>query len=236
MKETIRISGKDLGAIALKDFCPRCFWIKLHSKGQIPFQIFPGIFSSIDAYTKRVVHAWFDKTGAPPPWLNGLDDVVAYKEPPTYHKFNTIVKEFGINLTGSPDGVFVRRNGSLVIIDYKTAKFTGTQDDLHPMYEAQLNAYAYISESIGFGSVTGLALIYMEPVTDDETAGNSQNRRPNGFTMPFSANVLSVTLDPTILDRLFRITRELWDTPSPPALTASCKDCKKLHDLIQRVS
>jgi hypothetical protein len=154
MQEIIRISGKDLGAIALADFCPRCFWVKLHNKGQIPFQIFPGIFSSIDAYTKRVVHAWFDEAGGPPPWLKELDGVIGYKEPPTYHKFNTIVDEFGINLTGSPDGVFVCRDGSFMIVDYKTAKFTGNQDNLHPMYEAQLNAYAYISERIGFGSVT----------------------------------------------------------------------------------
>jgi len=98
MKETVRISGKDLGAIALADFCPRCFWVKLHSKGQLPYQIFPGIFSSIDAYTKRVVHAWFDEAGEPPPWLKGLDGVTGYKEPPTYHKFNTINDEFGINL------------------------------------------------------------------------------------------------------------------------------------------
>ncbi len=69
------MSGKDLGAIALTDFCSRCFWVKLHSRGQLPFQIFPGIFSSIDAYTKRVVHAWFDEFGKPPPWLKGLDGV-----------------------------------------------------------------------------------------------------------------------------------------------------------------
>jgi len=147
MKEIIRISGKDLGAVALADFCPRCFWIKLHNKGQIPFQIFPGIFSSIDAYTKRVVHAWFDESGSPPPWLKELDGVTGYKEPPTFHKFNTIVDEFDINLTGSPDGVFVRNDGSLMIVDYKTAKFTGNQDNLHPMYEAQLNAYALAFDS-----------------------------------------------------------------------------------------
>jgi len=51
------ISAKTLGELALPDFCPRCFWLKLHAK-HIPYQIFPGIFSSIDAYTTRVVHAW----------------------------------------------------------------------------------------------------------------------------------------------------------------------------------
>jgi hypothetical protein len=123
-----------------------------------------------------------------------------------------------------------------MIIDYKTAKFTGNQDNLHPMYEGQLNAYAYIGERTGFGPVSGLALIYMEPVTDDKTAGHSQNRRPDGFTMPFAANVLQVTLDPSILRPLFKMTRETWELSSPPPQSPSCKDCKKLHDLIQRVT
>jgi hypothetical protein len=121
MNEQIRISGKDLGAIALADFCPRCFWIRLHCKGQIPFQIFPGIFSSIDGNTKRVIHTWFDDHGGPPPWLNDLKGVVGYKEPPTFHKFNTVIKEFDILLTGSPDGVFICDDDSHMIIDYKTA-------------------------------------------------------------------------------------------------------------------
>ena len=42
------ISAKTLGEPVLPDFCPRCFWLKLHAR-QLPFQIFPGIFSSIDA-------------------------------------------------------------------------------------------------------------------------------------------------------------------------------------------
>jgi len=48
----LRISAKNLGELARPEFCPRCFWLRAHAK-RLPFQIFPGIFSSIDAYTKR---------------------------------------------------------------------------------------------------------------------------------------------------------------------------------------
>jgi hypothetical protein len=183
-----------------------------------------------------VVHAWFDESGGPPPWLKDLDAVTGYKEPPNYHKFNTINDEFGIHLTGSPDGVFLRNDGSYMIVDYKTAKYTGTQDSLHPMYEGQLNAYAYIGERTGLSPVTRLALIYMEPVTDDVAASQAQNRRSDGFAMHFIANVLPVTLDPTILNPLFRKTRETWELSSPPPQSLSCKDCNMLHDLIERMS
>ena len=51
----MRISAKDLGWLAVDDFCSRCFWIERHAKG-LPYQVgFPGIFSSIDAYTKNIV-------------------------------------------------------------------------------------------------------------------------------------------------------------------------------------
>jgi hypothetical protein len=72
--EQIRISAKSLGELALTDFCPRCFWIKLQLQNKLPFQIFPGIFSSIDSYSKRVIHSWFDKKGEAPPWLSKRRD------------------------------------------------------------------------------------------------------------------------------------------------------------------
>ena len=62
------------------------------------------------------------------------------------------------------------QDGSHLIVDYKTAKFTAHQDELFPMYEVQLNAYAVIGEQKGIAPVSGLALVYTEPVTDDATA------------------------------------------------------------------
>jgi len=52
----LRISAKTLGELAFPDFCPHCFWLKLRVR-RLPFQIFPGIFSAIDAYTRHAVHA-----------------------------------------------------------------------------------------------------------------------------------------------------------------------------------
>lgn len=59
----LQISGKDLGALALWHSCPRCFWIQRRAK--LPWQIFPGIFSSIDSCSKKAVHAHFDAKGRP---------------------------------------------------------------------------------------------------------------------------------------------------------------------------
>ena len=232
MSEQIRISAKNLGALALDEFCPRCSWIKLRLRDKIPYQIFPGIFSSIDSYNKRVVHSWIEKHGGRPPWLDGLGEVVAYREPPHFSKFNIVDDEYNILLTGSPDGVFVRGDKSHLIVDYKTAKFTGAQDKLLPMYDAQLNAYALIGEQRGLAPVSGLALIYMEPKTGDEVASRDENHREDGFIMGFSANIFTVTLAPTKLRPLLAKTREIYELTSPPVGRAGCKDCPLVDQLV----
>ena len=150
----IRISGKNLGALALPAVCKRCFWLKLRMAFGMPYSIFPGIFSSIDAFTKRVIHAYFDEHGTSPPWLGDLGPLVGYREPPHFSAFNIVDEEYAILLTGMPDGIFVGPDGSFMIVDYKTAKFTANQDALLPMYDIQLNAYAIIGEQCGFASVT----------------------------------------------------------------------------------
>ena len=137
----------------------------------------------------RVVHGYFDANGRLPGWLAELGPVVGYREPPHHSKFNTVIEKHNVLLTGTPDGVFVRPDGSHIIVDYKTAKFTGTQDSLFPMYEAQLNAYALLGERSGFNPVAGLALIYMEPVSDEpiDAAGRCNEL---GFEIDFRQRVL----------------------------------------------
>jgi hypothetical protein len=228
----VRISAKNLGEVALPDFCSRCFWVKLRTRNRLPYQIFPGIFSSIDSYSKRIVHSWFDKHHGPPTWLTGLGDIVTYRHPPHYSKFQIVNAKNDILLTGSPDGVLVRGDGSYVIVDYKTAKYTATQDELFPMYAAQLNAYALIGEQCGLTPVSGLALVYTEPVTDEASATADVNHRGSGFAMGFVATVLEVPLDTNMLMPLLARTREIYDLQTSPSGRDGCKDCKLLKDLL----
>ncbi|MHC4767642.1 MAG: hypothetical protein ACYTEI_02895 [Planctomycetota bacterium] len=91
MSGQLRISAKQLGAVALGNFCPRCFWLKLQLGHRLPFQIFPGIFSSIDAYTKRMVHDYFDRHGVPPEWLAPLGPITGYRNPPSAATYQTVI-------------------------------------------------------------------------------------------------------------------------------------------------
>jgi len=80
-----------------------------------------------------------------------------------WSKYFLIDEETNIKLTGQPDEILKKKDGSYSIIDYKTSKFTANQDSLHPMYKTQLNGYAYIAEKIGLSPVSQLVLLYYEP-------------------------------------------------------------------------
>ncbi len=232
MSDQIRISAKNLGALALPDLCPRCFWLKLRLGHRLPYRIFPGIFSSIDSYSKWMIHSWFDRHGEAPPWLQALGALAGYRPPPHHSEFQVVDKKTNILLTGSPDGMFVRPDGSYLIVDYKTGRHTATEDRLYPMYQVQLNAYARIAEACGLAPVTGLALVYTEPVTDPASASQDGVHRDDGFVMGFVAHVVAVPLKTRSLAPLLARTRQIHDLPSGPAGRKGCRDCQLVERLV----
>ncbi|MCZ6865926.1 MAG: PD-(D/E)XK nuclease family protein [Chloroflexi bacterium] len=225
------ISAKNLGSFAIEGACRRCLWIGLHVK-PLPYQTFPGIFSSIDAYNKRIVHQYFDREGKMPSWLTTLGDVENYVEPPSYHKFSYHEPDLDVTIRGTPDGVFKMRDGSYTIVDYKTAKYTPGQERLLPIYRAQLNGYALLGNRLDLGPVTQIALVYMEPVTDQDTAALPEMVNGRGFTLGLSATVVPVDLDPDgMIPRLMRRAKEVYDLAAPPEPGDACKDCSAVLGL-----
>ena len=193
----LRISAKNLGHLALLHACPRCFWISTHFR--LPYQIFPGIFSSIDSYTKKVIHLHLEQTGHLPSWLDGFGDLGRLIPVPHHSRFWMTDRETGVTLTGVPDELTEAQEG-LWILDYKTARFTGNQDALLPIYRVQLNGYALIAQRILKKPVVGLGLIYFEPVTDIQSAEGLVDE--TGFKMGFRARLLPLELDPDLVPAL----------------------------------
>jgi len=154
MDNLIQISAKNLGALALPNFCPRCFWIKLKLHNKLPWQIFPGIFSSIDSYSKKITWKYYDKYKSLPPWFTELGDFVEPVKVPHFNKFFIIDEESGVKLTGVPDEIVKTSDNKCFIVDYKTARFTEHQDSLMPLYKVQLNGYAMIGEKCGFSPMS----------------------------------------------------------------------------------
>jgi hypothetical protein len=232
----LRISAKDLGALALDGFCPRCFW--LDRRMDLPFQMgFPGIFSSIDAYTKAVVNDRIRRGQGLPSWLSSLGEAKRVLEP----HFRTFWTDLdGVALTGAVDALLEMADGSYMVLDYKTARHTPNQDALLPVYRVQLNGYALIAEALGMAPVKKLALVYFEPPDPRERAAfgsiAAQHTTPSGFAMPFTPHVEWVNKDSASVGRLVEIARSVYESPVPPPATEGCEDCVSLDALVALLS
>ena len=234
--DQIRISAKNLRALALDGFCPRCFWLKMNCR-ELPYQIFPGIFSSIDSYTKKVTNIHYEKTLRIPDWFEPLGDIVKPVKAPSLSTFYIVDPVTNIKLTGVPDEVFQKKDGSYFIADYKTAKYTGNQDKLLPMYEIQLNGYAFIGERTGLKPMTGLGLVYYEPQTDLEVDGLDSVLLSDGFMLPFVGKLLPIEVRPNAtIPPLMKKVRQICDLPKAPEGTIGCEDCEKVNKLIELAS
>lgn len=132
--------------------------------------------------------------------------------------------------------MFRRVDGTLLIADYKTAKFTPAADELRPTYEVQLNSYAYIAASMELPEVTGLALLYFEPETEVDHAICPENGYLEGFRMGFKCGVHEIPMGIDLIPALLMQVRELFDLKKAPAGNGKCKECVKLDGLVSLVS
>jgi len=213
----MNIAVKELAALNMPDACPRCFYLK---HAGVPWQIFPGIFSSIAKYSEECLLAMGDSSPIGP---------AVIEKAPHWSKFQATV--CGVTLRGSPDWV-VRRTGP-EIWDNKTGMASG--DRLLPLYEAQLNGYAYIWEYLHDERVSRLGLCYWEPQTD----GASERVRPPDFFMKFQPKLVEVPvrqdgLSQGLIPDLLARAKTILSGKCPPS-TGQCKDCAKLDVILQLI-
>ena len=230
--QQIRISAKNLGQLALSDCCPRCFYIKMKLNNKLPWQIFPGIFSTIDSYSKKITWQYFEKFKKVPPWFEPFGEFTNMLPVPGWSKFCIVDSQTGIMLTGVPDDIFIMADGRYFIIDYKTAKYTGNQDKLLGMYRVQLNGYALIFEKLGLGKVGGLGLCYYEPQGDAPTVSFGTVVRTDGFVIPFRAHLKEIGLDAEEVVRLLKVVREMVVQGVVPQGNGDCQDCRQLGEVL----
>jgi len=231
----LTISTGTLSGLVQPDFCPRCFWIKLKCEGKIPYQIpMPGIFTSIHSYITKVVHRHYEKEGKLPEWFPYIGEVVKLEKTPSYHQFKVTDPETSITLRGTPDAVFQLEGSRYHIVDYKTARLTATQDELFPMFEVQLNAYAYIANRTLFSPVSDLSLIYLDPDTDFESNPDLLSRSEDYLTLGFTPKIKPVEIKAdSFIEELLHRANEISQQDSPPEHTYASQDCQLLERLVE---
>jgi hypothetical protein len=235
--EPVTISARTLGELQLPTFCPKCYWIKLRLNNKVPFQIpMPGIFNSLDSYGKNLIHGFFDQNHTLPPWFPGLGNVTGYVEGRILHwsRFKWEDLTTRITLRGTPDDIFELADSSFHIVDYKTAKATATQDELFPLYEVQINVYAYIFDLTKLGSINNLSLIYMEPLTEIGSGELPSLMSNAAYSLKFKATQKHVPLRANeLVPELLKRARQIIDEPKPRAGRRGCRDCELLEQLMK---
>ena len=228
----LTISATELGGYAGFGFCARCAWIRMHVR-PLPWQGFPGIFSSIDRYTKLVILGHLGREGHLPPWLSEIGDADGHIDPPHWSRFKAVDEATGSTLRGEADAIFRLDNGTCAIVDYKTSRYNPENRGQLRIYRAQLNAYAWIGRRLDLPPVSRLALVYMEPATDDETLAAPELIDAKGFALGFRPRVVEVAHEPDrLIPPLLRQAAHIHALPAPPEAGSGCRDCAALDGLL----
>ena len=230
------ISAKWLSQFAGYNPCYRCIWIAYNVR-PLPYQMFPGIFSTIDSYNKKIVHSYIDANGKLPHWLTSLGTIDHYIKPPHYSKFSILHEQSRITLRGEADGMFRMIDQSLTIIDYKTSRHNTNNQYLLAGYEIQLNGYAFIANELGMGPVKQLALVYMEPLTEENMIKEfNPVIHCSGFLMQFRAKIVPVNLNPyKIIPDLLSKAQQVLESTVAPNGNPVCKNCAAVDSLAKLV-
>jgi hypothetical protein len=224
--DTIRVSPRHLGQMRRPGFCPHCFWYSIALGFRHPFDMsMPGILFNLDRFEKILVEAHFNEKESAPKWLASLGCVEPIAFPA---KMTEEIPNLGLTLVGMPDAVFRKKDGSLVLVDYKTAKYKGADDPFMPVYETQLWGYARLLEHEGVGKVTSAALVYFANTLHEYADKPLDLLTSDGIRVPFDVKIHEVKLDLKALNPLLKAFRGYADMPGPPDGVDKCKTCRQL--------
>jgi hypothetical protein len=225
------ISPKQLGELANPDFCPRCFWLHQRMGFKAPFSMFPGIFSTLDKYQKNMVTEHIKAHGKVPEWLNVFGEFTEVVPSPHWSKFSMDLPD-GWKFRGATDTLLRKTDGSLFILDEKTAMPKGEGHPLEALYDVQLNGYAKIAEAVGLGPVSGLGIVYNTPQQFGEDITVEKMASDDSYTMKFVPVTREVSIDGDNITILLSRATTIIEMETCPTGNEGCKNCLKIDELV----
>lgn len=166
MNPPYRITPRNLGSLELEDACLKDFFYKSKLRFQPPYNDFgAALFSDCQRIQEAMIGHYLEKDGCLPKSFSPFCDVTERVEVNKHWSKYGYMHKSGVWLYGSPDEVFYRKDGSVLIWDHKTAhpKADGVKDKFLPQYETQVTGYGLIAEEgLGLGTVSAGALGYWD--------------------------------------------------------------------------
>ncbi len=220
-----RITPTKLAALCAPGFCPRCYWRLLRLEFKKPFLFpLPAIMQHLDKHQKQGAIVSLRDEGELPKFFGpfaSATEVVPVASLSGYHEPTKL------KLFGKPDLVLKAEDGTLMVLDNKTADVKAEDHPLSAAYRVQVNFYAYLlthAEMAQEVSRAGLVYYVFSPVKDDDI--------PDYFSdyevlARFEPKAQEVELDPDrIIPPLLKKVRQLLDLTEAPEPKADCPDCE----------
>jgi hypothetical protein len=230
----LRITPKRLGQILMDSFCARCFWYLLQQRFHPTFDHFGGaIFNDLERAQMAVVGDLLQKNRELPEEFAPFCDLVDRVEyPRNWRKFKHIL-DSGVELYGVPDDIFNVSDGSIAIIDHKSAHPREGKDPYLPCYQTQVIGYALIAEfGLNLGCVSKAGLFYWSAQHEAVISEPGKSYHHKKLWMSFVPKPVAFDIDYALLDAPLKEAVRLWDENTPPERSDGCKDCKKLDALM----
>ena len=229
-----QITPKRLGLICVDAYGPRCFWYLLKLRFQPPFGFGGAIWKNLEQAQIAVMDHMIEKKKRLPKEFAPFQNLVSVVEyPRSYKKFRCRHKS-GITLYGEPDSIYEVDDGSIAVIDQKTAHPKEGTDPMLPCYICQTIGYSYIAEfGLKLGTVSMAGLMYWSCQHPDVVADPGAFYENGQLSVAFAPHPLSVDIDYSMLDAPLKEALSVWEAPCPPERGAKCKDCVKLDALLQ---
>jgi len=223
----VRIAAKQLGWLKMEDYCPRCLWLmQKHPLPEDTIYTSPlsRIFRQFEDFINRSATQGMQQTSQLPSWLSSA----LRKEFPSMPGVRQMVIPTSwwsltmgsATLTGKPDVLMQLEDGTWLIADYKLSQPSGRYA---PLYETQLNAYAFLAKRLQGLKVSRLALIYFEL---DERGVAMPTM--SGIMTPMKVSVQPVEVwDEEEVIALVEQMAKLLSREQPPEPKPDCSRCGK---------
>ncbi len=220
----LTISATKLAKLALDDVCERCWWLEQQIK--LPYQSFPGVFSTLDKASKLCLEHWVMTRGLTPPWMSQFSTFKTLIKPPHFTKFG--FTHGGLHVRGVADAIVLLEDDTLLIPDFKTAIFTEAQERMVPVYAAQLNCYAMAAENQAIGDVSQIAIVYCQP----QAAGEEMDiDRVSGFGVHFQALAMPVHRNDERIKQMCDRAAGILSQDKPPTPYLQCEECPRVEHM-----
>jgi len=229
----LEITPKRLGMIAVKKYCPRDFWYLLQFRFRPPFNSFGGaIFKQMEQIQMAIVWYFLNKDGELPAEFAPFCDLVSRVEFPRHWSTYKYLLDSGVLLYGEPDDILNVSDGTIAIVDHKTAFNKGGEDPFLPCYEIQCIGYGMIAEhGLKLGTVSKAGLFYWEVQHKAVQADPAKFYKDKKVWAPFVPKPLLVEMDYSRLAPVLKEAEKVWDAKTPPKGAEGCEDCEKLEAL-----